>query len=309
MNVPEGCRQCRESMPLFLYGELSFDEEDALESHLDGCDACRAELAAEKRFHQSFHEAETGFDLELLRECRQMIGARVSAASAGTSVYARLRELFSIRVHLPTAAQPFGALALVAMGFFGARMLPPGPLGGMVAANLTEPLASRVRYVEPDAEGKIQIVVEETRQRTFTGSMNDERIQRLLLSAAQDPADSGLRVESMDLLKSRPEMTEIRGALLAALRNDPNPGVRLKALEGLKGSAADPEVRQTLSRVLLSDRNPGVRTQVIDLFIQEKRQPQTVSLLQELMRREDNGYIRMRCQKALHEMKASVDPF
>ena len=188
-------------------------------------------------------------------------------------------------------------------------MLPPGPLGGMVAANLTEPLASRVRYVEPDAAGKIQIVVEETRQRTFTGSMNDERIQRLLLSAAQDPVDSGLRVESMDLLKSRPEMTEIRGALLAALQNDPNPGVRLKALEGLKGSAADPEVRQTLSRVLLSDRNPGVRTQVIDLFIQEKRQPQTVSLLQELMRREDNGYIRMRCQKALHEMKASVDPF
>ena len=34
-----------------------------------------------------------------------------------------------------------------------------------------------------------------------------------------------------------------------------------------------------------------------------------VGVLQELMRKEENGYVRMRCQKALRDMKASVDTF
>jgi hypothetical protein len=34
-----------------------------------------------------------------------------------------------------------------------------------------------------------------------------------------------------------------------------------------------------------------------------------VSVLQELMDKEDNGYIRMRCQKALREMNASVESY
>jgi hypothetical protein len=34
-----------------------------------------------------------------------------------------------------------------------------------------------------------------------------------------------------------------------------------------------------------------------------------VGALQELMMKEDNDYIRMRCQKALHEMNASVETY
>ena len=309
MSLPESCQSCRQALPLFLYGELSFDEEDRLESHLELCPECRAQLAIEKRFQQSVSEAELEISPELLRECRQRVDVQVNALAARAGFSHRLRDLFSIRFHMPSVAQPVGALALLATGFLIARALPQVSLGGFVSAGLTTPVTSRVRFVEPNASGKIQIVVEETRQRTLSGDMDDQQIQRLLLTAAQDPADPGLRVESMDLLKSRPEMVEIREVLVRALQEDPNPGVRLKALEGLKGSVGNPEVRQALGRVLLMDRNSGVRIQVIDLFIQEKRQPQTVGLLQELMRREDNGYIRMRCQKALHEMKASVDPF
>src|SRR5262249_21689431 len=130
----------------------------------------------------------------------------------------------------------------------------------------------------------------------------------LLLAAAKDPSDPGLRVESVDLLKGRSESAEIRRALLYALQHDSNPGVRLKALDGLKGFAEDPETRKTLTQVLLADKNPGVRTQVIDLLIQHKND-NMVGVLQELMRKEDNGYVRMRCQRALSEMNASVETF
>ncbi len=61
-----------------------------------------------------------------------------------------------------------------------------------------------------------------------------QAIQRLLLTAAKDPSDAGLRVESVDLLKNNSQSAEIRKALVYSLEHDPNAGVRLKALDGLK---------------------------------------------------------------------------
>ncbi|MBV8817055.1 MAG: HEAT repeat domain-containing protein [Acidobacteriaceae bacterium] len=302
------CEEIRNAIPLFLYGELSFDEEDAFEVHIDECPNCRVELARERQVHFAFDSAQLSIPPEMLRASRMQLSEQLSAGKR-LGFWSQLQELFTVRWHVPSLAQPAGAFALVALGFLGARMFPQGSPAPVSVASLAEPVASRVRYVEPDAAGKIQIVVEETRQRTLHGTLGDERIQQLLLTAAQDPADPGLRVESMDLLKSRPETAEVRRALLTALQQDPNAGVRLKALDGLKGFSGDPEVRQTLARVLLSDKNPGVRTQVVDLLIQQKQQPQMVGVLQELMRKEDNGYVRMRCQKALHDMKASVETF
>ncbi len=197
---------------------------------------------------------------------------------------------------------------MLVAGFFVARMTPPSLLGSFHSAGMVEPSSSRVRYVEPVGSGRVQIVVDETTQRVLSGNLDDQSIQRLLLTAAKDPSDAGLRVESVDLLKSRPQSAEVRSALLYAVQHDPNSGVRLKALDGLKEFANDPETRKTLTQVLLKDDNPGVRTQVIDLLIKHHSDAM-VGVFQELMGKEDNGYIRMRCQKALHDMNASVETY
>jgi len=82
----------------------------------------------------------------------------------------------------------------------------------------------------------------------------------------------------------------------------------MKALEGLKSFSTDPEVRRTLAQVLLKDQNAGVRIQVIDLLI-ARQDAATIGVLQTLIGKEDNGYVRMRCQNALREMNASVGTF
>jgi hypothetical protein len=304
------CDQVKDLIPLFLYGELSFDEEDGFEAHVDECAACRETLARERRFHRALNAQELTPAPELLARCRQDLERNLtSAGRPHGSWWGRVRDAFTIRpAALPGGWQAAAAMALVAFGFFSARWIPYSIPGGPQMASLGEPLTSRVRYVEPQASGRIQIVVDETRQHTLSGSLEDEPIRRLLLAAAKDPADPGLRVESVELLKSTPQSADIRTALLYALQHDSNAGVRLKALEGLKGSAADPEVRQALTRVLLSDKNPGVRTQVIDLLTEHK-EDRMVPVLQELIRKEDNGYVRLRCQKALREMNASVETF
>lgn len=304
------CEEAAKALPLFLYGELSFEAEDQLESHLESCESCRRELERQKALARAFEAVEIEPSPELLSASRQQLRAALAQSRSSRSGFGnRLREMFTIRLGPALGAfQPIGALALVLMGFFGARLLPPSFVGRFDSASLADPVASRVKYVEPEGHGRVQIIVEETRQKTLKGRLEDQSIQRLLMAAAKDPADPGLRVESVDLLGANPESSAVRNALLYALQHDANAGVRLKALEGLKPSAGEPEVRQTLSQVLLTDKNPGVRTQVIDLLIQ-KKEHRMVGVLQQLMRTEDNSYVRLRCQRALHDMNASVETY
>lgn len=127
--------------------------------------------------------------------------------------------------------------------------------------------------------------------------------------AAGNSADPGIRVESIEVLKERSGSDDVRDALLSAVRHDANAGVRLKAIEGLRPYADHPDTRKALAQVLLTDNNPGVRAQAIDLLVQN-RELDVINVLQQLVRtEEENSYIRMRSQKALREMNASVGTF
>jgi hypothetical protein len=305
------CEEARNTLSMFLYGELSFEEEERLETHLDECTACRIALEREKSLFKSLDAAELPPSRDLLENCRGELRSRLAHVEREEgSFWDKLRQGFTIHFHFaPGWAQPVGLAAMLVLGFFAARLTPGSFPGlGRQASVIADPVSSRVRYVEPVGSGKVQIVLDETRQRVLSGSLEDQSIQRLLVAAAKDPSDAGLRVESVDLLKSQPQSAEVRSALLYAVQHDSNAGVRLKALDGLKDFANDPETRRTLTQVLLKDDNPGVRTQVIDLLIQ-RHSNAMVGVLQELMMKEDNDYIRMRCQKALHEMNASVETY
>ncbi len=82
----------------------------------------------------------------------------------------------------------------------------------------------------------------------------------------------------------------------------------MKALEGLKSFAGDSEVRKILAQILQMDDNPGVRIQAIDMLTSH-RDASMVGVLQNMVGREDNSYVRWRCEKALKEMNASVGTF
>jgi hypothetical protein len=309
------CEDARKNLPLFLYGELSFDEEELVEIHIDECAACRQELAHQKAMFAMLDQAVVEPKPGALEDARAELRRHLAVNPAKTfhspgGFWDKVREGFTIRFHFaPGIAQVVGAAAMLVLGFLTARVTPTSFLGNVGSAGLVEPMSSRVRYVEPVSQGRVQIVLDETRQRTLSGSVDDEAIQRLLLTAAKDPSDAGLRVESVDLLKNNSQSAEIRKALISSLQHDPNAGVRLKALDGLKQFAQEPDTRQVLTQVLLKDDNPGVRTQVIDLLIQQRRSEAMVGVLQELMEKEDNNYIRLRCQKILQEMNASAEMY
>lgn len=311
------CEMVRKEMSLFLYGELAGSQEAQIEDHLGACEPCRQEFERVKRLHGLLDLAELEPPAELLLECRRDFQASRRFLGAGAmrpqGFWAKLTYLFpsltdALRMGGDLLPKMAGAFALLAIGFLGGR-LAQGPVATQQddrdPANV---VATRVRYVQPDPSGRIDVVVEETRRRTISGTRGDETIRNLLLAAAQDPFDAGLRVESVELLKNECDTADVRAALLHVLETDPNPGVRIKALEGLKPFGKDERVRGVIARVLLRDDNPGIRSQAIDVLVQS-RERDVVGALQELMLREDNDYIRSRTQRLLREMNASVETF
>jgi HEAT repeats/Putative zinc-finger len=310
------CEEVRESLSLYLYGELDFATEELVEQHLHLCSACASALGQERSWHAASLSHEVEVPLDLLSKCRLQLRDSVEVArDASEPVWVRWIDSLGLRpsswsMRLATAS------LLICLGFGVSRLLEraeiidPYQVGGFSAQmGFVNPARARVRYIKPLGPGRVQLVVDEIRERSFEGDSSDQRIAQLLLAASKDPTDPALRAESIGILNSQPG-DEVRDALLDSIKHDPNAGVRLKALEGLSRFADDAETRHALSFVLSHDDNPDVRMQAINLLVPPGDMSFSAELagtLQQVMRSERNDYIRTRCRNALQAMNASVD--
>ena len=312
------CDSILKLIPLYYYGELTPDEEERVEEHTHGCPACTRELVQQRALAAALDRRQMAAAPLLLEDCRSDLMAAIQggAPRVEPSVKGPWRlflDAMAVSLSgLGRLRQPIGAVALVAIGFFAARLVntaPPPSTGGLLTSvtSPTDDVYSTVRSVQPDNAGGVAIALDETRRRVVKGNMNDGTIQRLLLAAAHED-NPAVRVESVDLLRSQSGSTEVRDALLNVVSQDANPGVRLKALEGLKPLAADSEVRKTLGRVLLSDDNVAVRMLVIDLLVAH-RDDNMVGMMQGLVQKENNNSVRLKLEKALRDMNASPGRF
>lgn len=297
------CDSVVKSIPLYLYGELTPEAEENVEAHCAACGKCQSEVENYRMFSSALNESELEPSLDLLVECRQILATRIREAEfVPQPPESFWRRLFG-GAHVAFRV-PVGALALIAIGYFGAKLTPSLMQSGVTQAGMV----STVRSVQPDASGNVRISVDDIHRRVVSGGIDNQQIRQLLLTAVREENNAGVRVESVDLLKSMASSEDVRNALLDAVEHDPNPGVRLKALDGLKQFASNASVRKALSEVLLNDSNPGVRIQVIDLLVAH-HDDSMVGVLQNLVRKEDNGNVRVRLERALQEMNASVGTF
>ena len=336
-NCDDVCNAVRDQLALLLYGELSFDEEERVDQHLDSCPPCSAALQQQKALHAAIDEIAVTPSPALLSNCRDNLFAALElqtsspvdahvasmnshAEAKQESWWSQVLSSFEGKWNM-TWMRPAGAFALLAMGFMAARVVPTfGVAGGSngsanySAMDLTNLGATQVRNVQEDADGRVNIVLNETKQRTVSGSMQDAMIRSLLVAAAKGSSDPGLRAETVTILVNNTDSADVRQALVFALENDQNTVVRWRAMEGLKSHAHDPAVQTALARVLQHDMNPGMRTQAIDLLTSETGSAidrEVVGVLQEMVNREidpreDDAYVRQRAQRMLEAVKASA---
>jgi len=145
------------------------------------------------------------------------------------------------------------------------------------------------------APGRVRIAYDETRRREISGAIDNPEIQKLVLAGRTKRTirECG---GSVGLLKDRAGSGEVREALMNALLHDTNPGVRLKALEGLKHRSQRNRRARSLSQALQFDDNDAVRMQAVDLLTL-RRDEAMVGVLQNLVQKEDNSYVRSKCTK------------
>jgi len=323
------CATVRDQLAFLLYGELSFDEEEKMETHLDACADCRTALVAQRRLHEAMDGVAVTPSPALLNRCREDFFEWMDAQEMSASQGMRAPETKVLREETGGwwkrfvdsltgestwkfgALKPVGALTLIAVGFFGARLAPNfGSSGGFDVANLASLGPSQIRSIAPDGNGRVNIVFNESRPRMVSGTLQDEAIRSLLLTAARGSSDPGLRAETVAILVNGANASDVREALVFALEHDQNSAVRLRAMEGLKSYTNDPTVQGALAQVLLRDENQGLRTQAIDLLTEHQGidlNRQIVGIMQEIMAHEDDAYVRERCQRVLQSVKASAE--
>lgn len=305
------CQQVQTNLSLYLYGELEFAAEEKLEQHLQDCSFCQLAFSREKAWHTKLNGERRDVPLDLLGQCRRDLRIAMRVPEVKSSRHSwRLSNLFGAfdfgggQWSKRLAFASFFIFAGFSLSIWMDRIhLSRFGAGDVTQMGILNYPASRIRDIQPASNNQVRIVLDRVQEQEIVGSVGDEAVRQLLLRAIKDPADPGLRVDSVELLKGQ-DGTDIRDALLYTVRHDENAAVRLKALEGLRRFQDDRATHEALRAVLQYDSSPAVRSAVIDVLAPTngplKITPELAGTLEEIARSErDNDYLRTRCLQVL----------
>jgi hypothetical protein len=193
-----------------------------------------------------------------------------------------------------------------------ARMVPSQPesttTSSLADAELENMHINGISRVAPDPKtGDVHITVDAQRRITLEGSLDDPRIQQLLVYAVKSYDNAGIRRDTLDALRARSKNPNVRAALLYTMEHDPNVGNRLAALDAVRGLADGDDLQRTLLEVLQHDQNIGVRVASVDLLVhhmeKQGRDEGIVGALGRLAANDPNRYVRLKCASALRKLE------
>jgi anti-sigma-K factor RskA len=308
------CEWVRENITLHVYGELADDARHELEQHVSRCFDCAAELKAEKDFQALLAQVPAQEPSpNLLAASRMRLQEALETAEQGRFwhrlAFDPARWLRQMKV------SPALASVILIFGFAGGvgtsyEVLirghqPIAPSANVPAAAAQQDAAiSGIRSITQDpATNQVSIQYDTVSTQQAQGSLNDQRIQQLLLFAARNNYNSGVRMDSVDLLTQKPDVSQVRDALIYALRYDTNPGVRLKALDGLGPFVKDDtRVRDAVLEALVNDSNPGVRTEALRMIEPVKADGSVRGVLMTLAAKDQSQYIKSQARTMLAQL-------
>jgi hypothetical protein len=311
------CEWVQQNIVLFVYDELPDDARFALEQHVSRCVACAAELESAKKFRTDFSRSPIADPSpNFLAASRMKLQEALESAEQGAWWH---RYIFDPAAWLHQIRfAPALAAAIFIVGFAGGigatyKMVKggAGDISGPAAAPAQAALGASAglsvgaiqSVSQQPGSNLITVKYDAVSPQVRTGSVNDPNIQQLLLYAARNNFNPGVRMDSVDLLTQQPNDTHVREALIYALRYDSNTGVRLKALDGLGPSVKDDvQVRDAVLESLMADSNPGVRIEALRLLVPVRADSSVRIVLQRLAAKDENRYIRSQARTLLSQL-------
>ncbi|HWY21229.1 MAG TPA: HEAT repeat domain-containing protein [Candidatus Acidoferrum sp.] len=304
------CEWVKENVLLYVYNELADDARYELEQHLARCADCTAELKTTRKFHAMLSELPVEEPSpNLVAASRMRLQEGLETAEQGKFWH---RLIFDPAAWLRQIRfAPALTAAIFIVGFAGGvgttYKVVGGDGGSISSVPVIAPAESSITGIQSISQdpgsNHISIKYNTVSTQEAQGSLNDQRIQQLLLFAARNNYNSGVRMDSVDLLTQEPNNTHVREALIYALRYDSNPGVRLKALDGLGPYVkSDSRVRDAMLETLVQDANPGARTEALHLLEPVRADSSVRLVLQKLAQSDQNQYIRSQARIMLAQL-------
>jgi len=325
------CKDIERLAVSYACDELAPEERQAVEQHAATCAACAASLAREQQLIEAVRSRLVDEpSAVLLAQCRGDLADGLDDASQSGL---RRRLVAWLRPATWFVVRPAWTAALLVMLGIALGITLPQWLqnrdaqsqGTMTASSVivrpdsqlsSQDLrsVSSISFVPGEVAGQpdVRFVYSTEQPRVFTGTLDDGDVRRALIYVVQNNSqfDSGLRLDSLEALRSRSDDAEVRGAFCFAARHDSNPGVRLKALEALRGFERDELVRKTLVDALLRDDNPGVRVEAINALRAMADRPalagppdaELLKVLRDRMKNDPNSYVRVQSAAAVREL-------
>jgi hypothetical protein len=307
------CEWVRENITLHVYGELADDARYELEQHVARCADCAEELKAEQEFYALLSQERAAEPTpNLLAASRMKLQEGLETAEQG-GFWQRL--MFDPANWLRQVKfSPALASAILILGFAGGLGTAYKVFDRTTVATNTGTTATPTTPAEASVTGiqsitqqpgsnQISIKYNTVSTQEMQGSLNDQRVQQLLLFAARNNYNSGVRMDSVDLLTQKPDVSQVRDALIYALQYDTNPGVRLKALDGLGNFVKDDvHVRDAVLQALVNDSNPGVRTEALRMIEPAKADGSVRGVLMALAAKDSSQYIKSQARTMLAQL-------
>lgn len=316
------CDWVRQNIVFYVYNEIQDDARYEVEQHLARCPECAIELKATRKFHATLSEMPVAEPApNLLASSRMRLQEALETTRPGALWHRLILEpttwLRQIRLSPALAAAIFivgfgggiGATYNFLSSARGNGTVTTGPIGTDSGGQVSGPpvQASSITGIrsvtQEPGSNQVSIKYDTVLTQEKSGPLNDQEIQQLLLFAARNNYNSGVRMDSVDVLTQAPDDSRVREALMYALQNDTNAGVRLKALDGLSGFVRqDPQVRDGVLRALISDGNSGVRMQALRLVEPMKTDSNVRSVLTKISQTDQNVSIRSQARSMLAQM-------
>jgi hypothetical protein len=309
------CEYAKANAVLYCYDELADDARFELEQHIQRCKACAAEVSSVRQLQNAMAQA------PLLEPTPNLLAASRMRLQETLETAEQKRDWLSWftldlgRLAHSIKLAPAMAMALFIIGFglgIGATYEIVHGKGQPQIAGVTgtsvppeEAAVTGIRSIMPQpGSNKVEISYDKVIHDKAQGSLDDPKIQQLLLFAARNNVNSGMRMDSIDLLSQKPNDEHVRRMLIYSLRFDNNVGVRLKAIESLQPFVKDDvEVRDAVLEALMNDTSPGVRTEAIHALEPVKADSSVRHVLQTLAKSDHNQYIRRKSQEVLNTVE------
>lgn len=304
------CEWVQQNIVFYVYDELPDDARHELEQHVARCKDCAAELESAKVFRSEFAQFPVQEpSASILAASRMKLQEALESAEQG----GWWSRLFFDPVNWLNQVRfaPALAAAIFIVGFAGGigatyKMVSrsgQNPGGGPPIPAPTLASIGGINSIQQQPGNQITVKYDTVSPQERTGSLGDPAIQQLLLYAARNNFNAGVRMDSVDLLTQQPQSPHVREALLYALRYDSNTGVRLKALDAVGPYVnSDVRVRDAVLEALMSESNPGIRIEALRLLQPCAADSSVRIVLERLAAKDENRYIRAQSRKMIGQL-------